>query len=214
MDRKVSTDNTVKSIVLRATQSNAQNSLSMASTVCELRTSRCPSWIWKGKRTQIANCWHLLDHRKSKQMPEKNIYFSFIDYIKALDCVDHNKLWKILQEREVPDHLTGLLKKPVCRFQEATLESDVEQWTGLKFGRWYIKVVYFHTAYLCRVDHAKCQAGWITSWNQDCKEKYQQPQICSWYPSNGRKQRGTKEFLSEGGRGELKSLFKIQHSKN
>ena len=43
----------------------------------------------------------------------------------------------------------------------------------------------------------KCQAGWITSWNQDCWQKYQQPQICSWYHSNGRKWRGTKEHLDE-----------------
>ena len=51
-------------------------------------------------------------------MPEKNIYFSFIDYIKALDCVDHNKLWKILQEREVPDHLTGLLRNLYAGFKK------------------------------------------------------------------------------------------------
>ena len=55
---------------------------------------------------------------------------------------------------------------------------------------------------ICTVHHAKCQAGWFTSWNQDCSEKYQQPQICRWYNSNGRKQRGTKEHLDEGERGE------------
>ena len=49
-------------------------------------------------------------------------------------------------------------------------------------------------AYLiCRVHHVKCQAEWITSWNQDCQEKYQQLQKCKWYHSNGRKQRGTKK---------------------
>ena len=95
----------------------------------------------------------MLDHRKRKRMPEKNIYFSFIDYFKPLDCVDLNKLWKI-QEMEIPDHLRNLYAG-----QEATLESDMEKWTGLKLGRWYIKVVYFHPAYLCRVEHAKCQAG-------------------------------------------------------
>ena len=62
----------------------------------------------KGRRTrdQIAN---LLDHGKSKRVPE-NIYFCFIDYAKAFDCVDHNKLWKILQEMGIPDHLTCLLR--------------------------------------------------------------------------------------------------------
>ena len=61
---------------------------------------------------------------------------------------------------------------------------------------------------ICTVHHAKCQAGWFTSWNQDCSEKYQQPQICRWYNSNGRKQRGTKEHLDEGERGEWKSWLK------
>ena len=51
---------------------------------------------------------HPLDHRKRKF--QKNIYFCFIDYTKAFDCVDHNKLWKILQEMGIPDHLTCLLR--------------------------------------------------------------------------------------------------------
>ena len=46
---------------------------------------------------------------------QKNIYFFFIDYVKAFDCVDHNKLWKLLKEMGIPDHLTCLLEKPVCR---------------------------------------------------------------------------------------------------
>ena len=46
--------------------------------------------------------------------------------------------------------------------------------------------------------HVKCWVGWITSWNQDCQEKYQQPQICRWYHSNGRKRRVTEESLDEG----------------
>ena len=65
-----------------------------------------------------------------------------------------------------------------------------------------------------RLHHSKCQAGWITSWNQDCWEKYQQPQIGRWYHSNGRKWRGTKEPFDEGERGEWKSWLEIQHSKN
>ena len=46
---------------------------------------------------------------------QKNIYFCFIDYAKAFDCVDHNKLWKILREMGIPDHLNLPLKKSVCR---------------------------------------------------------------------------------------------------
>ena len=52
---------------------------------------------------------HRLDHWKSKRAPE-NIYFCFIDYAKAFDCVDHNKWWKILKEMGIPDHLTCLLR--------------------------------------------------------------------------------------------------------
>ena len=54
----------------------------------------------------------------------------------------------------------------------------------------------------------------MTRWNQDCQEKYQQPQICKWYHPNGRKQRGTKELLDEGEKGEWKSWLKTQYSKN
>ena len=56
---------------------------------------------------QIANiCWII---EKAREF-QKNIYFCFIDYTKAFDCVDHNKLWKILQEMRIPDHLTCLLR--------------------------------------------------------------------------------------------------------
>ena len=61
---------------------------------------------------------------------QKNIYFFFIDYAKAFDCVDHNKLWKILKEMGIPDHLTCLLRN-LYAGQEAT-ELDMEQQTGSK----------------------------------------------------------------------------------
>ena len=61
----------------------------------------------RGTRDQIANiCWII---EKAREF-QKNIYFCFIDYAKALDCVDHNKLWKILKEMEIPDHLTCFLR--------------------------------------------------------------------------------------------------------
>ena len=61
----------------------------------------------RGTRDQIANiCWII---KKAREF-QKNIFFCFIDYAKALDCVDHNKLWKILQEMGIPNHLTGLLR--------------------------------------------------------------------------------------------------------
>ena len=70
----------------------------------------------------------------------------FIDYTKALDCVDHNKLWKILKEMGIPDHLTCLFRNLYVG-QEAT-ELDMEQQTGSKLAKEYIKAVYYHPAYL------------------------------------------------------------------
>ena len=61
----------------------------------------------RGRRDQIANfCWIF---KKGKEF-QKNIYFCFIDYAKAFKCVDHKKLWKILKEMGIPDHLTCLLR--------------------------------------------------------------------------------------------------------
>ena len=61
----------------------------------------------RGTRDQIANiCWLI---GKAREF-QKNIYFCFIDYVKFFDCVDHNKLWKILKEMGIPDHLTCLLR--------------------------------------------------------------------------------------------------------
>uniref|UniRef100_A0A4W2CHJ8 RNA-directed DNA polymerase n=1 Tax=Bos indicus x Bos taurus TaxID=30522 RepID=A0A4W2CHJ8_BOBOX len=70
---------------------------------------------------QRPNCQYPLDHGKSKEF-QKNIYFCFIDYAKAFDCVDHNKLWKILKEMGIPDHLTCLLRN-LYAGQEATVRT-------------------------------------------------------------------------------------------
>ena len=73
----------------------------------------------RGTRNQIANiCWII---EKAKEF-QKNIYFCFIDYAKAFDCVDHNKLWKVLQEMGLPDHLTFLLRN-LYAGQEATVRT-------------------------------------------------------------------------------------------
>ena len=62
---------------------------------------------------------------------QKNIYFCFIDYAKAFDCVDHKKLWKILKDMGIPDHLTCLLR--ICmQARKQQLEADMEQQTGSK----------------------------------------------------------------------------------
>jgi len=76
----------------------------------------------KRQRNQRSNCQHLLDHGKSKRKFQKNIYFCFIDYAKAFDCVDHNKLWKILKKMGIPDHLIYLLRN-LYAGQEATVRT-------------------------------------------------------------------------------------------
>ena len=82
----------------------------------------------RGIRDQIANIYWIIEKAREFQ---KNIYFCFIDYAKAFDCVDHNKLWKILKEMGIPDHLTCLLRN-LYAGQEAQLELDMEQQTGSK----------------------------------------------------------------------------------
>ena len=83
----------------------------------------------KGRGTidQIANIHWIIEKAREFQ---KNIYFCIIDYAKAFDCVDHNKLWKILKEVGIPDHLTCLLRN-LYAGQEAA-ELDMEQQTGSK----------------------------------------------------------------------------------
>src|SRR5574338_647371 len=73
----------------------------------------------RGTRDQIANIGWII--KKTGEFQE-NIYFCFIDYAKAFDCVDHNQLWKILKEMGIPDHLTCLLRN-LCTDQEATVKT-------------------------------------------------------------------------------------------
>ena len=72
----------------------------------------------------------------------------------------------------------------------------MEKLTGSKLRKKYIKTVYCHPAYLTHIQSSSCESqAWITKWNQDCQEKYQQPHIYSWYHSSSLKWRGTKEVL-------------------
>ena len=82
----------------------------------------------RGLREQIVNIHWITEKAREFQ---KNIYFCFIDSAKPFDCVDHNKLWKILEEMGIPDHLTHLLRN-LYACQEGQLELDMEQWTGSK----------------------------------------------------------------------------------
>ena len=75
--------------------------------------------------------------------------------------MDHNKLWKILQEMGIPDHLTCLLRN-LYAGQEQQLEPDMEQWTSSKFGKEHVKAVYCHPAYLTSMQSTSCEMpGWM-----------------------------------------------------
>ena len=89
-------------------------------------------------------------------------------------------------------------EKPVCGSRNK-LEPDMEKLTGSKLEKEYNKAVYCPPVYLTSMQNMsyKMPTRWITSWNQDCGEKYQQSHICRWYHSNGRKWRGSEELLEK-----------------
>ena len=98
----------------------------------------------RGTRDQIANiCWIM---EKAREF-QKNIYFCFINYAKAFGCVDHNQLWKILQEMGIPDHLICLLRN-LYAGQEATVRTGHGRTDQFQTGKEYVKAVYCHPAYL------------------------------------------------------------------
>ena len=98
----------------------------------------------RGTRDQTANIHWILEKPRDFQ---KNIYFCFIDYAKAFDCVDHNKLWKIFQEMGIPP--TWPASWEICmQVRKQQLKLDMEQQTGSKFRKEYVKYVYCHSAYL------------------------------------------------------------------
>ena len=98
----------------------------------------------RGTRNQIADiCWIIVKAREF----QKNIYFCFIDYAKAFDCVDHNKLWKILKEMGILNHLTCLLRN-VYAGQEATVRTRHGTTDWFQIGKGVHQAVYCHPAYL------------------------------------------------------------------
>ena len=111
----------------------------------------------KGTRDQIANIHWIIE-----KMRELKIYICFIDHTKTFDCVDHNKLLKILEEMGILDHLTCL--RNLCTGQEATDKTGhgTMQGSGPKSGKEYIKVIYCHPAYLISVQGTSCKMlGWM-----------------------------------------------------
>ena len=99
---------------------------------CELPDIQAGFRKGRGTRDQIANiCWIM---EKAKEF-QKNIYFCFIDYAKAFDCVDHNKFWKILQEMQLTGHLTCVLRN-LYAGQEATVRTEhgTTDWFQIRKG--------------------------------------------------------------------------------
>ena len=102
----------------------------------------------RGTRDQIANiCWIM---EKAREF-QKNIYFCFIDYVKAFDCVDHNQLWKILKEMGIPDHLTCLLRN-LYTVQEATVRTGhgTANWFQIGKGVCQACLFNFYAEYIIR----------------------------------------------------------------
>ena len=117
-------------------------------------------------RLQQYVIWELPDvqvgFRKGRGTREfqKDIYLCFIDYTKAFDCVDHNKLWKILKEMGIPDTLPASWEI-YMQVKKQQLEWDMERQTGSKLGKEYVKAVYCHPAYLIYMQSTSCKMpGW------------------------------------------------------
>ena len=106
--------------------------------------------IGKGIRDQITNLHWIVEKAREFQ---KNIYFCFIDYVKAFDCVDHNKLWKILKNMGIPDNLTCLLRN-LNAGEEAIVRT--RQQIGSKLGKEYVKAVYCHPTHLTYMQSTSC----------------------------------------------------------
>ena len=116
-------------------------------------------------RDQIANIRWIIEKAKEFQ---KNIYFCFNDYAKAFDCVDHNKLWKILKEMGIPYHLTGFLRNLYAGQEAAvTTEHGTTDWFQLGKAVCQGCILSPCLGNLCRLHHEKHWAGRSTSWTQD-----------------------------------------------
>ena len=109
---------------------------------CELPDVQAGFRKGRGTRDQIANIHCITDKAREFQ---KDI--CFIDYAKDFDCVDHNKLWKILRKMGIPDHLTCLLRN-LYAGQEATVRTGHGTTGWFQIEKQYIKAIYFHPAYL------------------------------------------------------------------
>ena len=107
---------------------------------------RCSSWFQKRQRDQRSNCQHPLDHGKSKRVSETHLLL-LTACAKAYDCVDHNKLWKILKEMRIPDHLTCFLRN-LYAGQEATVRTGHGTTHWFQIGKGIRQGCILYPAYL------------------------------------------------------------------
>ena len=107
----------------------------------------------RGTKDQVANICLII--RKAREF-QQSIYFWFIDHIKVFDCVDHHKLWKILKEMGIPDHLTCLLRN-LYAGQEATIRTKHGTTDWFQTGKGVCKAVYCHSAYLTYMQSTSCE---------------------------------------------------------
>ena len=153
-------------VMLRILQARLQQYVN-----CELPDVQAGFRKGRGTRDQIAKSAGIL----KKQEFQKNIYFCFIDYAKAFDCVDHNKLWEILKEMGIPEHLTCLLRN-LYAGQEAAVRTGHGTTDWFQIGKGVCQgcilspcLFNLYAEYIMRnprLDEAQ-------SWNQDFWEKYQ-----------------------------------------
>ena len=133
----------------------------------------------------------IIENFPKKRIPKK-IYFCLINYAKPFVWIT-TKCGKFLKRWEYQTTLPAS-----C---ETCMQVKNRPWNNGPVPNWErspsrLYIVTLLVLLICRVvHHEKCQARWITSWNQDCQEKYQQPQTCRWHHAYGRKQRGTKQSL-------------------
>ena len=165
----------------------------------------------RGTRDQIANIRWIFEKAREFQ---KNIYFHFIDYAKAFVWITINR-GKFFKRWEY--QTTWLASWEICmQVRKQQLELDMEQQTGSKSGKEYIKAAYCHPAYLTYMQSTSCE---MLDWMKHKLESRLLGEISitsdmQMTPPDGRKWRRTKEPLDESERGEWKSWLKTQHSEN
>ena len=139
---------------------------------CELPDVQAGFRTGRGTSDQIANIRWIMEKAREFQ---KNIYFCFIDYDKAFDCLDHNKLWKILQEMGIPDHPTCCLRNLYVG-QEATVRTGhgTTGWFQIGKGERQGRIL-SPCLFNLYAEYIMKNAGLeeAQDWNQDCREKYQ-----------------------------------------